>query len=135
MTCALPKVSILPAGIYIATITLDHPTLTDSLLTFVRARDTYPHAVTEWFCSSGTTCCSVRDTGEDAELLWGCIRNVETCSRKAYLASENMGFDVIDDGCGEGKSDGDDDSGASGFAVSLPAVIGIFIVIGAVFEI
>lgn len=88
--------------------------------------------MTEWYCGSGSTCCSVPDTSEDGERLWGCIDAGETCSRSAYLFGENMGFEVTDDGYGEHSDNGDDDGGARGSAASLPAVISVVIVIGAV---
>ncbi|KAI6778098.1 uncharacterized protein J7T54_001518 [Emericellopsis cladophorae] len=97
---------------------------------FTEKRDRYPYAVTEWYCGSGSTCCSVPDDSEDGELLWGCIDTDETCSRDTWLASENMGFEVTDDGYGDdgdedddGDSDSDSDSGARGSVASFSAVV------------
>jgi len=91
------------------------------------ARDRYPYAVTEWYCGSGRTCCSVPDDSDDGELQWGCIDTDETCSRDTWLTSEEMGFEITDDGYGDDGDDGDDDddgNGARGSAASLGAVVG-----------
>ncbi|KAG9255478.1 uncharacterized protein F5Z01DRAFT_635752 [Emericellopsis atlantica] len=94
------------------------------------ARDRYPYAVTEWYCGSGSTCCSVPDDSDDGELQWGCIDTDETCSRDTWLTSDNMGFEITDDGYGDDGDDGDDgedddsDNGARGSAASLLAVVG-----------
>ncbi|KAF2680650.1 hypothetical protein K458DRAFT_434239 [Lentithecium fluviatile CBS 122367] len=93
---------------------------------YTEKRDRYPYAVTEWYCSSGQSCCSVPDTSEDGELLWGCIDTGKTCSMDAYLASDNLGFEVTDDGYGDDSDDGDngDSNGGARWSVaSLPAVM------------
>jgi len=94
---------------------------------FTETRDRYPYAVTEWYCGSGRTCCSVPDDSDDGELQWGCIDTDETCSRDTWLTSEEMGFEITDDGYGDDGDDGDDDddgNGARGSAASLGAVVG-----------
>ncbi|KAJ3579794.1 hypothetical protein NPX13_g773 [Xylaria arbuscula] len=96
-------------------------------------RDRYPYAVTEWYCSSGQSCCSVPDTSEDGELLWACIDTGKTCSMDTYLASDyNLRFEVTDDGYGDDGDDGDSNGGARWSVASLPAVIVGVIMIGAV---